>query len=264
MGKNVNDSMGEGINKNGGQRGWHGLSVSVCGRRTALGALTGTSLVAASLAVAPTRVWALQLTQQSQGAGQGREPLNRSQSQAFLQWMVLLIEAQLRQPTPRWQQRDCVGLVRFAVAEALREHDAGWVRANGLRPPFPPEVELTERQHNIRHQWRQTGGERSAYVSAIDLVQHNSQLVGRGFNAAQTGDLLFYDQGDAQHLMVWLGRRIVYHTGQAAHERAAGDTGMRAVRLRDMMRWQDTRWRPEPDNPNFAGVYRLYFVQAVV
>lgn len=236
-----------------------------CTRRALLTrSLSGMSLAAASTLMTPAVAWALQPAQLAQAAKWNREPLNRAQSQAFLQWLVLLIEAQLRRPTPRWQQRDCAGLVRFAAAEALRAHDADWVRANGLRPPFPPEVQLTEKQQNIRHQWRQTGGERSAYASAIDLIQHNSRLVGRDFHAAQTGDLLFYDQGDAQHLMVWLGRRIVYHTGQAAHDMAAGDTGMRAVRLHDMMRWKDTRWRPQPDNPNFAGVYRLYFVQAVV
>ena len=60
--------------------------------------------------------------------------LDREQSQRFRDWMTLLIHAQIeRGPTPRWTHRDCAGLVRFAVAESLREHDLAWKRANGLR-----------------------------------------------------------------------------------------------------------------------------------
>lgn len=234
-------------------------------RRTVLSGLCSSAVAASTLGL-PAIAHALQPNQVAQAQRWGREPLSRIQSQAFVQWMVLLIEAQLRRPTPRWQQRDCVGLVRFAAAEALRPHDAKWVRANGLHAPFPPEVELTQAQQNIRHQWRQADGARSAYVSAIDLIQHNSKLVGRDFHAAQAGDMLFYDQGDEQHLMVWLGKRIAYHNGSSNSDNGleTGDTGMRSVGLQDMMRWQDTRWRPTPDNPNFAGVYRLYFVRGIV
>src|SRR2546426_5193338 len=45
-------------------------------------------------------------------------------------WMVRVVNEQLRQgPTPRWFHRDCAGLVRFAVSEALRSHDAKWLAA---------------------------------------------------------------------------------------------------------------------------------------
>lgn len=234
-------------------------------RRTVLGGLCGSAFAASAFASTLLLSATAQALQPSNSvfAGQPRVLLSRLQSQAFVQWLVLLIEAQLRSPTPRWKQRDCVGLVRFAAAEALRSHDEKWARANGLRPPFPPDLVLTDAQKKLRHSWKQADGSRSAYVSAIDLIQHNSKLVGRDFHAAQAGDMLFYDQGDDQHVMVWLGRTIAYHTGQTAQERAGEDTGMRSVRLQDMMRWRDTRWRPTPDNPNFAGVYRLFFVQGI-
>jgi uncharacterized protein YfaT (DUF1175 family) len=34
------------------------------------------------------------------------------------------------------------------------------------------------------------------------------------------------------------------------------------VSLRELLHWQDTRWHPVADNPNFAGVYRLNFLSA--
>ena len=51
-------------------------------------------------------------------------------------------------------------------------------------------------------------------MNAIKLVQFNSRLVGRDLNQARPGDLMF-DQGDDQHLMIWMGRSIAYHTGSS-------------------------------------------------
>jgi len=186
--------------------------------------------------------------------------LTPAQSRAFRAWMVCIIEAQLAAgPTPRWQQRDCVGLVRFAVAEALRDHDEKWKRANGLLgQALPAELALLNDQQKLRHNWRLADGSLSAYAGALELVQENTQFRGKDCNLATPGDLLFFDQGDAQHLMVWMGSFIAYHTGTATR----GDNGLRAVSLGDLQRWPDTRWHPAQDNPNFAGVYRLNFLSA--
>ena len=183
-----------------------------------------------------------------------------AQSRAFRAWMVRIVSAQLSAgPTPRWQQRDCAGLVRFAVAEALREHDDRWKRANGLAgQPLPPEVELDAAQQPLRHNWRLADGSLSAYAGALDLIQENTRFAGKDCNLALGGDLLFFDQGDAQHLMVWMGSFIAYHTGSESRS----DNGLRAVALRDLMRWTDTRWHPTQHNPNFAGLYRLAFLSA--
>lgn len=182
------------------------------------------------------------------------------QSRNFRAWMVRMIAAQLATgPTPRWQQRDCAGLVRFAAAEALRTHDEKWKRANGLAGlPVPPEVGLTTDQQSLRHNWRLADGSRSSYASALEMIQGNTRFRTKDCNLAAPGDLLFFDQGDAQHLMVWMGSFIAYHTGTVTRD----DTGLRAVSLRDLQRWHDTRWHPVPHNPNFAGVYRLNFLSA--
>jgi uncharacterized protein YfaT (DUF1175 family) len=186
--------------------------------------------------------------------------LTPAQSRSFRAWMVRIISAQLAAgPSPRWQQRDCAGLVRFAVAEALRTHDDKWRRANGLAgQPLPPEIDLEPGQQALRHNWTLADGSRSAYASALELVQGNSRLHGKDCNLALGGDLLFFDQGDAQHLMVWMGAFIAYHTGTVS----PSDNGLRAVSLRELQGWRDTRWQPLPENPNFAGVYRLNFLSA--
>jgi uncharacterized protein len=183
--------------------------------------------------------------------------LDREQSQRFRDWMTLLIHAQIeRGPTPRWTHRDCAGLVRFAVAESLREHDLAWKRANGLLGTrLPPDLEAGSSQ-GLRHAWRRADGTRDAFVGALELVQENTRPVARQLTQAVAGDLLFYDFGDEQHLMVWMGRYIAYHTGRIE----ANDNGLRAVRADQLLGWKDTRWRPSDDNPNFSGVHRLAFL----
>ena len=190
-------------------------------------------------------------------AGQVR--LSQAQSRAFQAWMLRIIGVQMEQgPTPRWQQRDCAGLVRFAVNEAFATHDARWLRANGIAADrrLPPELGLDANQAALRNRWNQSGGSVGNYVNALALVEHNSRYIGKEIGQALPGDLLFFDQGDEQHLMVAMGTRIGYHTGTVS----ATDNGLRTVDIQQLMNWKDTRWQPTPGNPNFAGVFRLSFL----
>lgn len=219
------------------------------------------SLLAGAVAATGTLAFARSGAAAPPAPDDAASPLTPAQSRLFRAWMVRIIAAQLSAgPTPRWQQRDCAGLVRFSVAEALRAHDDKWKRANGLAAqPLPPEVSLTAvQQQALRHHWRLADGSLSAYASALELVQENTRLQGKDCNQAAPGDLLFFDQGDAQHLMVWMGSFIAYHTGTETRS----DNGLRAVSLRELLRWRDTRWHPSQDNPNFAGLYRLSFLSA--
>lgn len=188
--------------------------------------------------------------------------LTAEQTRAFRHWLQLIVQQQLnRGPTPRWQQRDCAGLVRFASAEALRAHDTAWLKANGfLGKKIPPELNLSADQlAALRHAWLRADGSQGAFVSALELVQHNTQPVGREMAQAQVADVLLFDQGQAQHLMIWMGHYMAYHTGTVSKE----DNGLRAYPLQKLMTWQDTRWQPHAGNPNFVGIFRLNFLNDV-
>jgi uncharacterized protein YfaT (DUF1175 family) len=66
--------------------------------------------------------------------------------------------------------------------------------------------------------------------------------------------LLFYNQGDAQHLMVWMGSFIAYHSGTVA----VNDNG----HWRQGCATCSAGRHPlasSQHNPNFVGVYRLAF-----
>lgn len=193
----------------------------------------------------------------SGGAVAAASRLDRGQSQAVRDWITLLIHAQIeRGPTPRWTHRDCAGLVRFAVAGSLRAHDLAWKRANGLLGVrLPPDVDAAAGQ-DLRNVWRRADGSRAAFVGALELVQQNTRFESRQLMQAAPADLLLFDFGDEQHLMVWMGSYLAYHTGHVE----PGDNGLRALRPAQLLGWKDTRWRPSADNPNFAGVHRLDFL----
>lgn len=184
--------------------------------------------------------------------------LDVQQSQVFRAWFVRIAQEQLSQgPSPRWYQQDCAGLVRFAANEALKVHDDKWLRSNGLSNRYlPPELQLSDVQRGLAQQWQQGGGKVGPYVNAIKLIQFNSHWVGRDVAQARPGDLMFFDQGDDQHLMIWMGRNVAYHTGTTTPT----DNGMRSASLQQLMTWKDTRWIPDAANPNFIGVYRLNFL----
>ncbi len=185
--------------------------------------------------------------------------LDYKQVDSFRSWFARIIHEQLRQgPSPRWTQRDCASLIRYGAYEALKNHDKKWLRANGLsNRNLPPDVNLREDQKSILNSWKQMGGEKTGpYVSAIVLIQENTAFISKDFNMALPGDIIFFDQGESQHVMVWMGNHIAYHTGTVKKN----DNGLRRVSLTQLMNWRDTRWQPKIDNPNFIGIFRFSFL----
>lgn len=189
--------------------------------------------------------------------------LNAEQIKVFRSWIVTIVEDQVsRGANPRWNHRDCAGLLRFAVREALAEHNQNWRKANGfVGRPLPAELELTNSEREALKLWKIEGGKSTDFARALPLIQQNADFIGKTIERIEPGDLLFFDQGDDQHLMVWTGRRIVYHTGQRApSKKIVKDLGLRAVTFKELMKISDSRWQPHADNPNFAGFYRLSFL----
>ncbi len=56
----------------------------------------------------------------------------------FRRWFTSIAETQFYQLSDQWkrEQRDCAGLVRFAMREALRHHDRAWFQRMG--PAYEP------------------------------------------------------------------------------------------------------------------------------
>jgi len=227
--------------------------------------------LAFGLSALMSRVFALTAERPLQGSG--GIMLDTDQSDRFRVWMNFIVAEQFKLgPSPRWTHRDCAGLVRYAVGETLRPHDPRWRQANGWeQKPLPPDLGLRAEQAGLLNTWRGIDGAKQAFVTALALVQNNSRPLGKESAMARPGDLLFFDQGDEQHLMIWMGSWIAYHNGQtpvnASPKRKSGnpivsneDNGLRAVTPAELMKWKDTRWRPRDDNPNFAGFYRLAFL----
>jgi hypothetical protein len=197
----------------------------------------------------------------SLNAGATRLPVN--QVKIFREWMSVIAEDQITKGiNPRWQNPDCAGLVRFAVNEALAKHDEKWRQANGfIGRALPAELELSEAEKDSFRQWRTQDGERSHFVRAVILVQQNSQFIGKTVEHLEPGDFAFFDQGDDQHLILWTGRRFIYHNGSHPKERKdKTDNGLRTASLKDFLVWKDARWRMQETNPNFIGFYRLSFL----
>jgi uncharacterized protein YfaT (DUF1175 family) len=176
--------------------------------------------------------------------------LSEVQEASFRGWFTRIVWEQFHyQPNKRWGHRDCAGLVRFALKESFLSHDTAWKKNNSVSAMLtPPEIQLTDTQKKGLPEWR--------YERAIQLIQKQTRFISKDLNQAKAGDLLFYDFGETQHLMIWMGSYLAYHNGSPSKN----DSGLRKQSLNTLMTWKDTRWRPLEQNPNFIGVFRFSFL----
>src|SRR5688572_27330235 len=206
--------------------------------------------------------------------------------ESFRRWFTAIAEVQFYQLSEQWkrEQRDCAGLVRFAMREALRKHDRAWFQRMG--PAYEP-VARDVRSFNLDA--NQLGekifradfgayrdddprtGKFSEFADARTLKNFNVEFVSRDRREAQPGDLLFYYQPWVQkypfHVMIFLGTPrtapngqsdwVVYHTGSTV----TNDGTVKKVELSVLDQHPDPRWRPIERNKNFLGFYRLKTLQ---
>jgi uncharacterized protein YfaT (DUF1175 family) len=204
----------------------------------------------------------------------------------FRRWFTSIAETQFYQLSEQWKkdQRDCAGLVRFSVREALRRHDRAWFQRMG--PAYSAvahDVAGFDLDHNRLGEkifraepgsFQESDlrdGAFNEFADARTLKNFNVEFVSRDRRQAQPGDLLFYYQPWVQkfpfHVMVFLGtpqaapngRRdwVVYHTGATATDEGA----VKKVELSVLDHHPDPRWRPVENNKNFLGFYRLKILQ---
>ena len=200
----------------------------------------------------------------------------------FRAWFTLVAEGQFYELSPQWnaEQRDCAGLVRFALREALRRHDRAWLQKMGpAYTPIAADVSrYTLEQGPLGEKLFRTAfgaykegeisdGTFSEFADARSLKSFNTKFISRDRKQAQPGDLLFFYQPWVQkfpyHVMIFLGDAklgdtpasdwVVYHTGSSATDSGA----VKKVQLSVLDHHPNRRWRPVESNSNFLGFYRL-------
>lgn len=204
----------------------------------------------------------------------------------FRRWFTDISEIQFYQLSDQWnaEQRDCAGLVRFAIRESLRKHDRIWFQKMG--PGYEtvaPDVSGFDLDQNPLgekifrtdfgsfHESDLRNGRFSEFADGRSLKNFNSVFVSRDRREAQPGDLLFFYQPWVQkfpyHVMILLGSPhvapngaadwVVYHTGSSPIDKGT----VKKVQLSVLDRHPDPRWRPIESNKNFLGFYRLKILQ---
>jgi len=200
----------------------------------------------------------------------------------FRRWFTTIAETQFYQLSDQWnaEQRDCAGLVRFAMREALRRHDRIWFQKMGpgyetVAPDVagfdldqnPLGEKIFRTDFGSFHESDLRNGRFSEFADGRSLKNFNSVFVSRDRREAQPGDLLFFYQPWVQkfpyHVMVMLGRPhiapngapdwVVYHTGSSPTDQGT----VKKVQLSVLDHHPDPRWRPVESNKNFLGFYRL-------
>ncbi|PYS23834.1 MAG: DUF1175 domain-containing protein [Acidobacteria bacterium] len=205
---------------------------------------------------------------------------------SFRRWFTAIAETEFYQLSDQWnaEQRDCAGLARFSIREALRHHDRAWFQKMG--PGYEtvaPDVGELDLDHNpLGEKIFRTdfgsfdesdlrNGRFSEFADGRSLKNFNSVFVTRDRREAQPGDLLFFYQPWVQkfpyHVMVFLGSAhiasngandwVVYHTGSSPNDKGT----VKKVELSVLDHHPDPRWRPVESNKNFLGFYRLKILQ---
>ena len=204
----------------------------------------------------------------------------------FRRWFTAIAENQFYQLSDQWnaEQRDCAGLARFAMREALRHHDRAWFQKMG---PGYETVAADVAEFDLDHnpmgerifrtdfgsfsEGDLRNGRFSEFADGRSLKNFNSTFVTRDRREAQPGDLLFFYQPWVQkfpyHVMIFLGPArlapngandwVVYHTGSSPSDKGT----VKKVELSVLDHHPDPRWRPVESNKNFLGFYRLRILQ---
>lgn len=164
---------------------------------------------------------------------------------------VLTLEKKSALANYRWgdKNRDCAGLVRYLIWEAMQQHDANFWRI------YPGTRTLTNNEFSSEFAQLQRAWTKNNFT-AEELVRA-SRIIGRNIGSLrlQTGDILYYRSTELKlrHVMLVVKNKahlyFIYHTGDARRE-------LRIRTLADLRALENSAWLPDAENPIFRGVYR--------
>mgnify|MGYP002391572066 FL=1 len=178
----------------------------------------------------------------------------------FRHWFVYIAMQQKVEPSPAWKDRDCAGLIRFALQEALRKHDAKWYERVRIPPAAFPDIEafhypavptLGAQIYQLKEGFYSFANARNLYLYNVDKVSHSLG------SEVKPGDLLFLyhpqDTAFPYHVMIYTGDGFVYHTGSSD----VSEGEVRLWKTEEYMKAAPLTWLPVKENPNFLGFFRL-------
>ena len=265
-------------------RGFEGAPASI--KQKAGGRKQEAESAAASSALTSTSAEAKLIDSDSDGIPDVAELRTFQDRDSFRRWFTAIAENQFYQLSDQWnaEQRDCAGMVRFAMREALRRHDRIWFQKMGpgyetVAPDVagfdldqnPLGEKIFRTDFGSFHESDLRNGRFSEFADGRSLKNFNSVFVSRDRREAQPGDLLFFYQPWVQkfpyHVMILLGPAriapsgaqdwVVYHTGSSPTDQGT----VKKVQLAVLDHHPDPRWRPVESNHNFIGFYRLKILQ---
>ena len=166
-----------------------------------------------------------------------------SDRKAFRRWFTFLAESRYYAHKPLPGVSDGDGLLRWAYHQALLAHDARWYHSVEL-PLLPamPSVQQFE------------AGMCESHPDPFAPL-----LVSRSLADAEPGDLLIFRRSDlAAHLMIYIGSsQIVPSPKKWVIYLANSPRAIHKLSLDALRNDPSPGWRPEADNPDFLGVWRL-------
>ncbi|GGH15446.1 DUF1175 family protein [Silvibacterium dinghuense] len=197
---------------------------------------------------------------------------------AFRGWFTAMAEAAADLPREKLPAEidDCAALLRWCYRNALHAHDEAWLgeAPDGVDLARPsvrqyayPLTPLGAGLFRVRDGSFAPGDESNGafaqFADARTLWRLNTFFLSRDVRNARSGDLLFFrqlEQNSPYHSMIVTGegqKWVIYHTGPIGR----GPGEVRRVLLQDLLQHPDPRWRPNPENSNFLGVYRWNILQ---
>jgi uncharacterized protein len=166
-----------------------------------------------------------------------------SDRKAFRRWFTFLTESRYYAHKPLRDASDPEGLLRWAYHQALRPHDARWYHTVEL-PLLPAMPSVRQNEAGICESHRDP-------LAPL--------LVSRNPADAEPGDLLIYRRSDLPpHLMIYIGSsQILPSPKKWVIYLADSPAEIHKVSLDSLRADPSPGWRPEPENPDFLGVWRL-------
>ena len=212
---------------------------------------------------------------------------NENDRNNFRKWFCTIALTQYYHLDDRWKDRDCAGLIRYCIREALKVHDNKWLSEKKLlydinipdvkkfNYPFIPvtgsKFFRIKQKGNEQIDSNNISEYFSDFAESKYLLSYNFEYISKDVREALPGDVLFFRNELSiewpYHSMIFIGNDIIteknvgdlviYHTGSNEGK----DGIIKKIRLSDLDKHPNKRWHTNVSNPYFLGFFRWEVVE---